>query len=106
VEGIPLPESSDEELKRVIDAFLQLETTVGRMLAGELGLKTDALARVFALNTRIGRLAAMDVQRRGELRRLQLAVNGITLAIKRQDAVLLRESIDSVKEQLRGAVPG
>ena len=98
-ERISVPRDGQEG--GVVEAFLELETRVGRILAGEPGLKRDTLASVFALNTQIGRFSGTGTTRRTGLRRLQLAVNGITVAIKLEDAVLLRASIESAKNEIQ-----
>jgi hypothetical protein len=90
------------EEQGVVRAFLELEPLTERILAGERDLKKEALAMVFRLNTQIGRLAASNAGRRSELQRLQRVVNAVTSAIKRDDSVLLRESFEGVRNEVRG----
>lgn len=90
------------EKQGVVRAFLDLEPIVELILAGEHDLKKEALTRVFHLNTQIGKVAATNPGRRAELQRLQLAVNAVTSSIKRDDAVLMRESFEGVRSEVRG----
>ena len=89
------------EEQGVVDAFLKLEQTLDRILAGERDLKKEALAQIFRLNTQIGRLAASNPRRRFELQRLQHSVNAVTSAIKRADAIMMREAYEAVRNEIR-----
>jgi hypothetical protein len=88
----------------IVSAFLELQTILDRILNGEGGHNREALDQIFRLNTQIGRFAATNAGRRPELQRLQLAVNAVTSAIKRDDIVLMREAYDAVRSEMRGLV--
>ncbi len=86
---------------RITGTFVELESVVTRILAGEHGQSREALRRVFRLNTEIGRLAASDATLRVRLRELQVALNGVTVALKHEDWTLLRGSLETARLRLR-----
>ncbi len=86
---------------RITDAFVELESAVTRILAGERDQSREALRRLFRLNTEIGKLAASDATLRARLRELQVTLNGVTVALKREDSTLLRGSLEMARQRLR-----
>jgi hypothetical protein len=89
-------------------AFANVEASASLLLKGDFRSKDSMFKAIFALNNEIGRLARLKPGKLGTLKVLQAYVNGITVAVKGEEAGPIRESLgaahdflDSVAKELK-----
>jgi len=85
----------------VTGAFLNLESIMARIEVTPTETKKETLGGIFLLNSEIGKSLMREPQLSAELRKLQLAINAVTAAIKRDDFASARTSLEAAEEVLR-----
>jgi hypothetical protein len=85
----------------VTNAFLKLQSIMARMMARPTETKKEALEGIFRLNNEIGKSLRRGPELSPRLVELQLAINAVTTAIKRNDFTSARASFEVAERVMR-----